>query len=257
MNVLAVGAHPDDIELGCGGTLLAHAACGDTVVMLVMTVGGRGPQGDLSRADEQREAARRLGVDQLIWGGFYDCEVPEDHAAVSVIEKVIRKFDVDVIYTHSLNDTHQDHRATATATLAAARFVSRVISFESPSSRDFRPAMFVDVEEHLAGKLHALRAHESQIRRCRLVDLEAIEAQARFRGFQSRTRLAEAFEVERFVWEIGSSLPRDLPRVASNGHIDGNGDGAGHLLSLGLLDDPSVGLHNGGGRLEIAASGTP
>ncbi|MCA1670813.1 MAG: PIG-L family deacetylase [Actinobacteria bacterium] len=69
MNVLVIGAHPDDIELGCGAALLAHRRRGDRVDLLVMTTGGRGPQDARSRVAEQEDAAALLGAG-LIWGAF-------------------------------------------------------------------------------------------------------------------------------------------------------------------------------------------
>ena len=71
MRVLAVGAHPDDIELGCGGALLAHRARGDEITLLVMTTGEEGPQDARSRIREQEDAAALLGA-TLLWGGFPD-----------------------------------------------------------------------------------------------------------------------------------------------------------------------------------------
>jgi len=202
LNVLAIGAHPDDIELGCGGTLLAHAARGDDVAMLVMSAGELGPQDENSRADEQRAASRVLGAD-LFWGRFEDTRVPNSSETVAVIQEVMDRVRQDVVYTHSPHDSHQDHRATALATFGAARRSCRVLCYEAPSSLTFTPLVYIDIADHLEGKLDALRAHMSQVLRNGLVDLEAIEAQARYRGFQGRIRLAEAFEVERFVWDLG------------------------------------------------------
>lgn len=217
--VLAIGSHPDDVELGCGGTLLAHRRRGDQVAMLVMTKGERGPQGAVSRVDEQVEAARQFGVHRVFWGGFPDGAVPEGVESIDRIQAVIDDIHADVVYTHSTHDTHQDHRAAAVATVAAARHVSRVLMYEAPSSsRGFAPYFYVDIGPFLARKLEALRAHESQVRKSRLVDLEAVEAQARFRGFQSRVRYAEAFEVERFVWELSGPETQMTPAVQRNGH---------------------------------------
>ncbi|NUR63482.1 MAG: PIG-L family deacetylase [Catenulispora sp.] len=202
MRVLAVGAHPDDVELGCGAALLAHRARGDRVGLLVLTGGERGPQGQSSRISEQEIAASILGAD-LVWGGFEDGAVPEGRAAVAVVEQAIRAVGADVVYTHSPRDSHQDHRSAAAATLAAGRHVRRILMYETPSSIGFAPTVFVDAAGHLPGKLKALRAHVSQVSKNDLVDLEAVEAQARFRGFQARLLHAEGFETERFAWDLG------------------------------------------------------
>lgn len=210
MNVLAVGAHPDDVELGCGATLLRHVARGDEVTILVMTAGQRGRVEGMSRLHEQEDAASQLGV-RLVWGGFQDGSVPDGPEAISVIDEVIADTHADVLYTHAARDTHQDHRATATASLAAGRRLSSVLQFETPSSQGFEPTVYVDVADTLEEKLTALRSHLSQVLREGPVDLEAIEAQARFRGFQGRTRYAEAFEATRLSWDL--SIPDALTPV--------------------------------------------
>jgi LmbE family N-acetylglucosaminyl deacetylase len=208
VRVLAIGAHPDDIELGCGASLAAHRAAGHEVALLVMTTGEQGPQAARSRVEEQHEAAALLGA-PIYWGGFEDGEVPDGRIPVAAIEHAIADFGAGIIYTHSPRDTHQDHRATGEATLAAARRCSRVLMYESPSSTGFRPTVYVDVADHLETKLSLIRAHISQVLKNGLVDLEAIEALSRHRGFAARVRYAEAFETDRFVLSIGASQPTE------------------------------------------------
>jgi LmbE family N-acetylglucosaminyl deacetylase len=215
LSVLAVGAHPDDIELGCAATLLAHRARGDAVAMLVMSRGELGPQDERPRLTEQEAAAEVLGA-ELYWGDFRDSAIPDGCDAVDVIQDVMARVCPDVVYTHFSQDSHQDHRAVAATTLAAARRSTRVVCYEAPSSLAFAPTMFVDVANFLEGKLEALRAHTSQVLKNGLVDLEAIEAQARYRGFQARIRFAEAFVVERFLWD----LARTATVLSSANHAD-------------------------------------
>jgi LmbE family N-acetylglucosaminyl deacetylase len=209
MNVLAVGAHPDDIELGCGSTLLAHRDRGDQVVLLVMTTGEQGPQAATSRVHEQEDAAAQLGA-RLYWGGFEDGAIPEGRAAVNMIQAVASESAADVVYAPVPHDTHQDHRATGVASLAAARRLSRVLGYESPTSQGFTPSLYVDVTGLLERKLDLLRAHFSQVLKNGLVDLAAVEAQARYHGFNARISHAEAFESHRFVWDlVGPSSDSD------------------------------------------------
>jgi LmbE family N-acetylglucosaminyl deacetylase len=201
LKVLAVGAHPDDVELGCGATLLRHVATGDEVTILVLTTGQRGRVEGLSRRAEQEEAARRLGVG-LRWATFQDGSVPDGPEAVTVIDEALAATRAEVLYTHASRDTHQDHRATATASLAAARRLATILQYETPSTQAFEPTIYVDVAGTVEKKLATLRAHLSQVLRQGPVDLEAIEAQARFRGYQGRLRYAEAFEPARLVWNL-------------------------------------------------------
>jgi LmbE family N-acetylglucosaminyl deacetylase len=202
LKILAIGAHPDDIELGCGAALLAHRRAGHAVTMLVMTA-GRGAAEQRLRQPEQEEAAALLQA-QLLWGGFEDGHIPDGEPAVRVIEDAITATGAEIIYTHGAADSHQDHRAVAATTAAASRKTQRVLAYESPTSLGFSPTHFVDVEGLVEAKLGLIRVHLSQVMKNGLVDLEAVEAQTRFRGFQARVRHAEAFEASRFLWDISS-----------------------------------------------------
>jgi LmbE family N-acetylglucosaminyl deacetylase len=214
-NVLAVGAHPDDIELGCGATLLAHSAAGDLVTMLVMTGGEQGPGDDaavIGRRAEQEEAARILGAG-LLWGGLRDCSLTPDAATVAVVERAIQATDADLVYVHAPDDSHQDHRATAAAALSAGRRLSRVLHYQSPSTLTFSPTTFVDVTAYLSGKLAALRAHASQVELSAMVEPDAVVASARHWGAQARIGYAEAFTPTRMVIDLAPARRRSTDEV--------------------------------------------
>jgi LmbE family N-acetylglucosaminyl deacetylase len=122
---------------------------------------------------------------------------------VNVVEEVLRSTRADVLYTHAPKDSHQDHVATATSALAASRRLNRVLCFQSPSTTGFEPTVFVDVERTMTVKIESLLAHRSQVMRCEMVDLEAVEASSRYWGHRARMLHAEAFESPRFAWDIG------------------------------------------------------
>jgi LmbE family N-acetylglucosaminyl deacetylase len=225
MKVLAVGAHPDDIELGCGGSLARHVAAGDEVTMLVLTPGERGPQGLTSRVREQEAAAAAIGA-RLMWGPFADGAIPNGSETVAVLDAAVSQVGADVVYAHAPSDTHQDHVATSAAALAASRRLARILFYQSPSTTSFDPTVFVDVAQTLATKLDALQAHWSQVMQCEMVDLEAVQVGARYWGTRAKIGYAEAFESPRFVWEIGKSAVRGIaaadnePVVASVDDVD-------------------------------------
>jgi LmbE family N-acetylglucosaminyl deacetylase len=98
MNVLAIGAHPDDVELGCGATLIRHIARGDHVTVLVMT-------------GEERSDGGALGA-LLCCGGFRAGTVQSGAEAITVIEDAIRRTEASLVYTHAPDDTDRDHRST-------------------------------------------------------------------------------------------------------------------------------------------------
>lgn len=202
VNVLAVGAHPDDIELGCGGALLRHVLAGDRVVMLVITAGERGPGTPARRVEEQQRAAAEIGA-ELVWGGFPDGDAGADpRALVECVEQVLREHAVDLAYVHGERDSHQDHRAVALASLGATRRCPRVLAYESPSALGFRPSVFVDVADVLDKKVAALSSHSSQVRDSAMLDLEHVRSQASYHGFQARGAAAEGFEVVRYLLAV-------------------------------------------------------
>jgi LmbE family N-acetylglucosaminyl deacetylase len=221
-SVLAIGAHPDDIELGCGGALLAHAAAGDAVTMLVLTGGENGPGTRAQvtgRWAEQRTAAATLGA-TLRWGGLRDCTLTPDAGTVRLLEDAIDQTGADQVYVHAPDDSHQDHRAAAAATLAAARRLSRVLHYQSPSTLSFTPSVFIDVTAHLTGKLAALAAHASQVELSAMVEPDAVLASARHWGAQARIGYAEAFAPTRIVLDLAPARPRPAPRSAVEEHLE-------------------------------------
>ena len=214
MNVLAVGAHPDDIELGCGGALLQHVARGDHVTMFVMTAGQRGITTS-SRVFEQQDAARVLGA-SLRWGSFEDGSIPDGAPTILAIDEAIIGTNAQVVYTHAPRDSHQDHRAVALATLAAARRMRGVLYYETPSTQRFEPTVFVEIADTLDDKFRALCAHESQVMRDGSIDLEALAATARFRGAQARVSHAEGFESSRLLWDLKSRPTAGAQNLSSS-----------------------------------------
>lgn len=203
--VLAVGAHPDDLELACGGTIAAHVAAGDDVHMLVVTGGQNGPGSFESRIGEAELAAKVLGA-TLHWGGLVDCAVFADKNTIAILEKVVRSIHPDVIYVHHPQDTHQDHRAVAAATLSAARRHPCIVHYQSPSTTGFLPTMFVDVSDHLDTKMAALDCHRSQVEQSAMVEPDVVVASARHYGAMARITFAEAFSPTRFVWDLASTV---------------------------------------------------
>jgi LmbE family N-acetylglucosaminyl deacetylase len=209
--VLAVGAHPGDIELGCGGALLAHRDRGDEIHLVVMTGEGSVRDDPLHVVAEQVMAAAVLGA-VLHWGGFEDGAVPSGRGAIAAIESVLVASRCDTVYGHALDDTHQDHRATAQATFSAARRAQQVLAYESTTSLHFDPTVFVDLGGRVGSKLELLATHRSQVTSGRLVDLSGVAAQARYRGTQARVSHAEGFESHRFVWQFAQA-PGPAPDI--------------------------------------------
>jgi LmbE family N-acetylglucosaminyl deacetylase len=171
-SVLAVAAHPGDLAAGCGGTLAAHRAAGDSVAMLVLAGGAAEP------------AARAL--DCLLVPARL--ESPAD--TVAAIENVLTGVDADVIYVHAPDDSQDEHRAVTAATLSAARHGRRVLHYRGPTTLRFEPSVFVDITPYL------------DLKNATVSDPQTETASARHFGALARVRYAEAFAPTRFVWDV-------------------------------------------------------
>jgi LmbE family N-acetylglucosaminyl deacetylase len=201
-SILAIGAHPDDIELGCGGALSNHVDNGDDVHMLILTTGDAGPGTCEDRTTEQLNAAAALGVkeDNVFWGGLPDGRVSNHELElVHTIEAVISATASTVVYTHGSMDSHQDHRAIAVATWGAARHVRDVLCYDSPSSHSFNPSVFIDISRNLERKVAALECHASQVSQSAMASTSLVRTQAGYRGFQARVQAAEGFMPHRML----------------------------------------------------------
>lgn len=160
MNILAIGAHPDDIEIGCGGALIKYADRGHKVYLMVLTGGGQGGNRNVRR-DEQETAGNIMGVEKIFWGEYEDTHLVVNQELISKIEEVIYKICPSFIFCHFPDDTHQDHRRLSQATQSAARNLRNVLFYEGPTTWGFNPQVFVDIGETLDRKIKALEAHSS------------------------------------------------------------------------------------------------
>lgn len=220
MRVLAVGAHPDDLEVLCGGTLARYTKNGDQVTMCYFTQGEKGhftiPSGELAliRADEARQAAKLIDAEVLSLG-LLDGEVRLEDADTQLkIIDAIRQTRPDVIITHAPNDTyHSDHGVVSRLVLDASFHASvpkiesnyeahdevpPIYYMETIIGVDFQPSIYVDISDTFMTKLQMVSKHQSQITWLKEHDnlyiLDMVETVAKFRGWQSGVKYAEGFQ---------------------------------------------------------------
>lgn len=196
MHILAIGAHPDDIEFGCGGTLTKYARQGHDVSLLVMTDGSGAADDGQARRREQEAAAQRLRISRLLWGEYPDTAIPLDRSCIQRIEQVIQKVQPDFIFVHFGDDTHQDHRHLSVATITATRYTRNVLFYEGLTTQSFSPSVFVDIDAVLEDKIASLQAHATQVTKTNIQNLNILDiarSSAHFRGIQGRVRNAEGF----------------------------------------------------------------
>jgi len=222
-SVLAIGAHPDDIEILCGGTLAKYAELGVDVSMAVMTDGALGhmviPPDELAeiRHEEAAKSADIIGAD-FYWLGFKDASLINDLEIRMTLVELIRKTKPDMIITHSPNDYHPDHRGTSDLVFGAT-FLSGLKHVETESSyhegvqpitymdtinsSNFIPTEYVDISNVIQTKIKMIRSFESQVKWLKDHDdvdfLDMIQVQSKARGYQCGVEYAEAFKLEN-VW---------------------------------------------------------
>ena len=195
MRILAIGAHPDDIEAGCGGALIKYAQMGHRVFLLVMTEGEQGAARG-TRKREQLQAAKRLQAEKVYWGGFPDTQVPTGRELIRKIERVVKDVDPHFIFVHYFDDTHQDHRHLAESTITATRYTKNVLFYEGPTTQNFAPTVFIDIDGVQDEKIAAIEAHSSQVKKTNIEGVtivDIIRSSSHFRGIQGRVRNAEGF----------------------------------------------------------------
>jgi LmbE family N-acetylglucosaminyl deacetylase len=208
LKIIAIGAHPDDIELACGGTIAKACRQGHIIKMVIVT--GKSSQGHSGMSirtkaeakEEACEAATILGVKDLEVLGYEDMAVPYSARLISQLDQIITDFRPNIILTHFPFDTHQDHIHTAQSTISAARRFNTILMYEpiNQSGRGyvaFRPQVYIDISEVKDQKMKALQAHHSQHKKYGNSWLEAVEARARYRGFEMNAAYAECFELVR------------------------------------------------------------
>ena len=209
MKILAIGAHLDDIEIACGGTLAKAIESGHYVKVLVMSKSGyTNKEGKIQRSNEVAveegiNALHTLGIEDIVVLDFATKDIPFCSDVVNSIDMVISEFKPDIIFTHHPFDTHQAHEGVSKATIAAARRMNTVFFYEpiTPSGRSyvaFKPHLYVDIESTLDKKIDSLKCHTSEYNKFGAEDwIEGVRCRCGFRGYEIGKKFAEAFEILR------------------------------------------------------------
>ncbi|MBN1900139.1 PIG-L family deacetylase [Candidatus Sumerlaeota bacterium] len=219
MRILAVAAHPDDIEILCAGTLYKYKKQGHEIFLAHLCDGGKGhttiPSGELKeiRKREAEQSAELLGA-EIFHGEFPDLELYVNEASIKTGVNLIRRFKPDVLITHSLRDYQSDHRNTAQVMIDAsypaslphynceyeAHPVSYPIFFmDCLAGIDFLPSEYVDISDEMELKKKMLLCHESQrrwLQEHHVIDyIELMKKLSAFRGMQCGVKYAEGFQM--------------------------------------------------------------
>jgi len=204
LRLLCIGAHSDDLEIGCGGTVLTWLASMPAVEVTWVVLSAEG-----IRASEARRSARALLAratrHKVIIANFRDCFMQSQYVDVKgYFEDLKRDVDPDVVVTHWLQDRHQDHRLVAELTWNTWRN-HLVLEYEIPKYEgDLQtPNVYVPISNSVARrKISHLERHFSSQRRKDWFTADTFRGLMRLRGLESRSRsgFAEGFHARKVVF---------------------------------------------------------
>lgn len=208
MRILAIGAHFDDVELGCGGTLAKHVSAGDEVYVFVATLSGysnrnrENVRANATALTEAKAAMKVLGVKQMVCGSFETFAIEFVEALNVEILKIVEEKKIELVYSHWTGDIHHDHKALAQAALHSCRHVPRLLMYRSNwyhSTGDFHGNFYTDITPHWKAKEKAIRQHKSEMERTGRKWIAFFKNEAENAGQRIGVKYAEVFEVVKWL----------------------------------------------------------
>jgi len=205
MKIVCIGAHPDDVELGMGGTIANHIRNKDKVTIILCTLGG--VSGDpISREKETYQAAKILGVNNLKILNYPVAKLNKpDKEFAEILRKLFDEINPDRVYTHTSSDVHQVHVGVNKSVVNASKNVDQILFFEtiSSSTTEFLPNAYVDITKTINQKIKSLQAHKSQSHRF-YIKPNVIKSLANTRYVWGKVGpnskgYAEAFYIHKFI----------------------------------------------------------
>lgn len=203
MRYVFIGAHPDDIEFSCGGTILRLIDEGHDVYIILMTSGGGSLCGsETDRNKEQLKAIKQANIKDIYMLGYKDGYVTADSESVRVISGILDSIKPDFVFTHYPNDSHQDHRSTAQIVKSATRRKYSLVYYDSYSSIDFKPNLYVSIDEYIHGKVDLLKCFQTQIDKYKKRGVDFIRKSTminELNGYESNCQFAEGFAIDTYI----------------------------------------------------------
>ena len=200
-SILAFGAHPDDLEIGMGGTIAKLSSMGYNVQPIIATlpnfVKSDTKEG---RKSESVSSAKVMGCKSPIFLDLSPQEMVFGRKLVTLIDSLITKNKPDSVFTQWYGDSHQDHQILTKSVISACRDQDNIFMYETTipggiTENSFRPQLFVNISETIEQKRKALECFQSQFVRCGEIWVPAVLGRCSFRGYQITSKYAEAFEV--------------------------------------------------------------
>jgi len=214
MKILAIGAHYDDIELSAGGTIAKFIKEGHEVFVNIVTASDyTSYSGEILRDKYQSEleginGLKKLGVKEykIKCMNWKTKEVPFNYQLIEQINRSIDGIKPDIVITHHLNDSHNDHINTCKSTLAAARYQNNIWMMEplypaKLSNIGFQAITYINISETLILKIESLKQHVSQYKKYPYWE-DLVTSLARVRGIEIQTKYAECFQPIKMEYKI-------------------------------------------------------
>ena len=207
MNVLAIGAHFDDVEIGCGGAMLKYKNRGHDTHLVVVTDSeytnhdGRLIRSGANALYEGTRSAKMMGVTSFITMGLPSKQVKADYVLIEGLNSVMDKLKPDVIFTHWHGDIHEDHYEIARASLVAARHYPTVLMYRSNwyhTNLDFSGRLHLDITSVIEDKAELMRLHETEYNRRGEAWVDFMKARAKEAGLRVGVPYAEEYEVHKY-----------------------------------------------------------
>jgi len=203
--ILVFGAHPDDLEIGMGGTISKLITLGYNVIMVIATLPNFT---SVDKKDERKlEAKSSATVLGCTTPKFLDLppeEIVFGRRMVSLIDSLIKEYNASTVFTQWIGDSHQDHQILTQSVIAASRDINNLYMYETTipgglTEKSFRPQLFIDITKEIENKKKSLQCFKSQIPRCGPFWIDSIVGRSIYRGYQMNTLYAEAFEIVKTI----------------------------------------------------------
>jgi LmbE family N-acetylglucosaminyl deacetylase len=199
--ILAFGAHPDDIEIGMGGTVAKLVGMGYDVDLVIATLPTFTKiDGKEERRTEAIMSAKTMGCKAPEFLDLTPEQLNFGRDFVTLIDSIIQKHEPEAVFTQWIGDSHQDHQVLTRAVISASRRVNDLFMYETTipggvTEHSFRPQLYVDISDALEIKTSALDCFASQKIRGGHLWINAIVGRSSYRGYQMNAKYAECFEV--------------------------------------------------------------
>lgn len=209
MKILAIGAHFDDIELGCGGTLLKHSERGDEIYLLVVTHSGyesstKGLKREKAVARAEGERSARLLGATLICFDKEPITLVATEKLVLEIEEIVDRLKPDRVYTHRPSDSHADHAAVGFVSTRACRKCDEIFLYRSnwyiaDNAQDDN--YYSDISNYIEQKVELIKLFESEMKTVNYSWIEFVKKQNMASGSKVYVPYAETFRIVKMFYK--------------------------------------------------------